>query len=158
MATAKKRTRKTLPAIGWREWAALPELGVDAIRVKVDTGARTSSLHAFKLKEVEKDGATFVRFEIHPKQRSKRGAVTVEVPMLEKRMVKNPGDGGREELRPVIVTDVEIGGHRFPIEVTLARRDEMTFRMLIGRQAVRRRFLVDPGRSYVTGKKNGGSK
>lgn len=157
VATPKKKTRKPLPSIGWREWAALPDLGVEAIRVKVDTGARTSSLHAFKLEEFEKKGETYVRFEIHPKQRSKRGAITVEVPMLEKRMVRNPGDGGREELRPVIVTDIEIGGKRWPIEITLARRDEMTFRMLIGRQAVRRRFVVDPGRSYIA-RKNGGTK
>ena len=138
--------------IGWREWVRLPDLGVEAIKVKVDTGARTSSLHAFNLKMFERDGKSYARFVVHPVQRSVKGSVSVEAEVIDHRAVRNPGGGDRVELRPVIVTPVEIGGERWPIEITLTRRDEMGFRMLLGRQAVRRRFVVHAGRSFINGK------
>lgn len=147
--TARKGPRKpkSPPSVlGWREWARLPELGIDSIKVKLDTGARTSSLHAFDLEQYDRDGRTMVRFEVHPVQRSRRDGVTVEAIVIDERWVRN--SGGQRELRPVIETQLELGGLAWPIELTLTRRDEMGFRMLLGRQALRRRVLVDPGRSF----------
>lgn len=134
-------------AIGWREWVLLPELGVGPIKAKIDTGARTCALHAFAMQPFERDGRDWVRFEIHPHQRSARDATTVEAAVTEHRHVRS--SSGTRELRPVIRTMVELGGKRFPIDLTLTRRDEMGFRMLVGRHATRGRFVVDPGRSYL---------
>ena len=138
------------PTIGWREWVALPDLGVDFIKAKVDTGARTSALHAFDLHEVVRDGLVHVRFVIHPVQRKSDPSVEVELPLLTRRRVRDYG--GRSELRPVVVTPVEVCGRRWPIEITLTRRDTMGFRMLLGRQAIRGRFVVDPGASFFSRK------
>ncbi len=146
------KARRQRPAIGWREWVALPDLGVPAIKAKVDTGARSSSLHAFDLERFARNGGDWVRFTVHPLQRDWRTSIAVEVPLLEMRVIRNPGGGGREELRAVVRTSVELMGERWPIELTLTRRDRMGFRMLLGRSAVRRRFLVDPGRSFLAGK------
>lgn len=121
--------------------------------MKLDTGARTSSLHAFDMVRFERDGKPMVRFEIHPHQRSSKGAVGVEVEVVDKRWVRNSG-GGRE-LRPVIETEVRIGDVTWPIELTLTRRDQMGFRMLLGRQALRKRALVDPGGSFRAGPRPG---
>ena len=158
VVNAKQRARRDRPVIGWREWVALPDLGVDGVKAKVDSGARSSSLHAYGLEEFERDGRPWVRFEIHPLQRTSRMGVVAEAELHERRIVRNPGGGGREELRPVIVTMLELAGQRWPIELTLTRRDAMGFRMLLGRQAVRRRFVIDPGRSFVTGKRTGRNK
>ncbi len=146
------KTRRERPVIGWREWVGLPELGVPSIKVKVDTGARSSSLHAFDLERFARDGADWVRFTVHPLQRDWRTSIRAEVPLLEMRVVRNPGGGGREEVRPVVHTAVELMGRQWPIELTLTRRDRMGFRMLLGRSAVRGRFVVDPGRSFLAGK------
>lgn len=135
--------------LGWREWVGLPALGVRAVKAKLDTGARTSSLHAFKLTAFTRDGIPMVRFEVHPVQRTDAAAVVVEAEVHDERRVRN--SGGHTEVRPVIITDVEMGGVRWPIELTLTRRDEMGFRMLLGRQAIRGRGIVDPGRSFLTG-------
>ena len=142
--------RRALPMIGWREWVALPELGAATVKAKIDTGARTSALHAFSLHPFERDGATWVRFTIHPFQRDAHTRIATEAPLSGYRMVRNTS--GRQEHRPTIVTAVRLLGITWPIELTLARRDEMGFRMLLGRSAVRRRFLIDPGRSYIGGR------
>lgn len=151
MATEKptrKRKRKPKPVIGWREWVALPDLGVEAIKVKIDTGARSSSLHAFELERFERNGIAVMRFVLHPRQRSSEESVgPIEAPIHAEKLVRNPG--GREEIRPVIRTAVVWNEIEFEVELNLTRRDEMGFRMLLGRQAVRRRFLVDPGRSFL---------
>jgi hypothetical protein len=139
-----------VPVIGWREWVALPDLGIHAIKAKVDTGARTSALHAINIEYVQKAGATWVRFEVHPLQRDAKTIVHAEAPLLEKRHVMN--SGGKRTLRPVIETAVEICGRRHAAEITLISRDEMGFRMLLGRQAIRGHFLVHPGRSYRGGR------
>jgi len=136
--------------IGWREWVALPTLGVDAIKAKVDTGARSSSLHAFDMERFVEDGTEMIRFSLHPAQRRPIPTVQAVAPVAAHRLVRNPG--GREELRPVIVATVRIGDLSWPVELNLTRRDTMGFRMLLGRQAVRRRFVVDPGRSFLTGR------
>ena len=146
--------RKTsgLPVIGWREWVGLPDLGIKTIKVKVDTGARSSSLHAFNLRVFERDGVKWVRFQVHPVQRKSIRTVEVEVMVLEFRPVRS--SSGAVTLRPVIVTNIELLGLTWPVELTLASRDEMGFRMLLGREAFRRRFLVDAGRSYYAGRPN----
>lgn len=136
--------------VGWREWLRLPELGVNLIKAKVDTGARTSALHAENVRFVHRGDRTLVHFTIHPRQRSKHLAIDAVAPLLGERRVKS--SSGSLELRPVIVTRVNVGGVEWPIEITLTRRDVMGFRMLLGRQALRRHAIVDPGRSYVTRK------
>jgi hypothetical protein len=141
------RRKAPLPVIGWRELVTLPELSPDLVKVKVDTGARTSALHAFDMVIVDRDGLSWVDFEIHPTQRSPLGAVAVSCPIVEFRQIRS--STGHAERRPVIRTPLQIGATRFDIDLTLTSRDEMGFRMLLGRAAVRRRFLVDPGRSYV---------
>ena len=146
---AKKRSR-TLPIIGWREWVSLPDLGIDRIKVKVDTGARSSSLHAFDVEQFQRNGEDWVRFKVHPVQRRRSTVVQLESKMLDAREVRS--SSGKASLRPVIVTSVDLHGFSWPVELTLANRDQMGFRMLLGRQAIRRRFLVDAGNSYFGGK------
>jgi hypothetical protein len=135
--------------IGWREWLSLPDLGVDRIKAKIDTGARTSALHAFDVEVFSRDGQKCVRFSIHPTQRDDQECVVTEAPLLEWREVRD--SGGNLSQRPVIMTVVEIGPIMWPIEVTLINRDEMGFRMLIGREAIRGHLLVDAGRSFTMG-------
>jgi len=127
----------------------LPDLGKTVVRAKIDTGARTASLHAFGLETFEQDGSEHARFAIHPDHRTPGPAVIVEAPVVGWRTVRNPG--GRTEERPIIKTRLTIGRHRVTTELNLTRRDEMGFPMLLGRHTIRRRFLVDPGRSYLVG-------
>lgn len=133
--------------IGWREWVSLPDLGILEIKAKVDTGADNSSLHAFEIERFESDGIEMVRFDIHPRQRKRKPSVPCEAQVVGERKVKNPG--GRTEIRPVIRTTLIVAGEEIEALVNLTTRDEMTFRMLLGRRTVRRRFVVDPGRSYL---------
>lgn len=133
--------------IGWREWVRLPEISPVAIKAKIDTGARTSALHAFNLKFSERDGAPWVNFEIHPLQRSRAQSRTIDLPV--KSFTKIRSSTGQTETRPVVRTRLRLGKKTFPIDLTLTSRDEMGFRMLVGRTAIRRRFWVDPGRSYL---------
>jgi hypothetical protein len=136
-----------LVTIGWREWATLPQLGINRIKAKVDTGARTSALHAFDLDYVEAPEGTMVRFKVHPLQRDASLTVEAIAPLLEMRHIRN--SGGQSQERPVIKTQISLGEQPWDIELTLTNRDVMGFRMLLGREAVRRRFLVDPGGSYL---------
>ena len=138
--------------IGWRENIALPDLGIDRIKAKIDTGARSSALHAFHLQKFQRDGQEMIRFQVHPYQRDSKHTVTAEAKLLEHREVRN--SGGEAQLRPVILTTVKLGGKQWEIELTLTNRDVMGFRMLLGRQAVRHRFLVDPGKSYIQSRQN----
>jgi hypothetical protein len=136
--------------VGWREWVSLPDMGVDWIKAKIDTGARSSSLHAFNVETFRRDGRDFVRFQVHPIQRDSRIVVPTEAELLEFRQVRS--SGGHETIRPVICTTLELLGTRCSIELTLASRDTMGFRMLLGRQALRQRFLIDPEASYFGGR------
>jgi hypothetical protein len=147
MGRADEDERRT---IGWREWLSLPDLAIERIKAKVDTGARSSAIHAFDLEYFKRDGVPMVRFKVHPVQRDRAITVLAQAPLLANRAVTN--SGGRAELRPVVTTIVRFMGEAWPIELTLTRRDFMGFRMLLGRQAVRGRFRVDPGRSYLGGK------
>lgn len=142
--------RTTLPAIGWREWVALPELGIDTIKAKIDTGARSSALHAPRIDTCERDGRTLVHFEVAPHQRDNRRIVLAEAPLLDCREVRS--SDGRVQQRYALLTTVTVGPFSWPIELTLTNRDTMGFRLLLGRQAVRDRFLVNAGRSYLYGK------
>ena len=141
-----RRRRKT---IGWREWVQLPQFGVNEMKVKVDTGADSSSLHAFNMERFSRDDE-WVRFEIHPRQRSRKPAIVCEALVVKERKVKNPG--GRTELRPVIRTSLIVAGREIDAMVNLTTRDEMSFRMLVGRRTIRKHFIVDPGRSYLGGR------
>ncbi|MCE2435478.1 MAG: ATP-dependent zinc protease [Candidatus Latescibacteria bacterium] len=141
--------REPIWIIGWREWVALPDFNVDAIKAKIDTGARSSALHAFNLKRFRRRGKRMVRFEIHPIQRTSRQAVEVEAEVIEDRMVRS--SNGKVERRPVIRTSVRMYNRDWEIELTLTSRDEMGFRMLLGRHALRGQFLIDPGRSLRAG-------
>lgn len=139
--------RSPLPLIGWREWLALPALGISQIKAKIDTGARSSALHAFDLHPFEQDGQPWLRFSVHPYQRNSDRTIIAQAPLIDEREVRN--SGGKAELRPVIATSVCLNGQQWSIELTLTNRDVMGFRMLLGRQALRQRFWVDPGRSYL---------
>lgn len=139
-----------LRSLGWREWVALPALGIPWIKAKVDTGARTSALHTFRVDAFERDGVDWVRFWVHPLQRRTTEEVRCEARLLDRRVVRD--SGGHEEQRFVIETEVDLGGVRWPIEVTLTDRDSMGFRMLLGRTAIRGRYVVNPGKSYLVGK------
>jgi hypothetical protein len=145
-----KHKKSSLPVIGWREWIGLPDLGIKMIKVKVDTGARSSSLHAFNQRVFEQDGVQWVRFQVHPVQRKSDKTVEVQAEIVEFRSVRS--SSGRTSMRPVILTNVTLLGFTWPIELTLARRDEMGFRMLLGREAFRGRFLVNAGKSFYNGK------
>lgn len=152
MAPAKKKTAKRAkPVVGWRENASLPDLGVDYIKAKVDTGARTSAIHAFKVREKDVDGVPHVEFIVHPMQRKKKPEVKCLAPISDQRWVRS--SNGKRELRYVIETEIVIGEQKFPIELTLTDRDQMGFRMLLGREALRKRFTVDPGASYLLSSK-----
>lgn len=135
------------PILGWREIITLPKLGIEQIKVKIDTGARSSALHAFAIKELQKDGKSIIQFQVHPIQRNNHFTITAEAELLEYRKIRN--SGGTTQLRPVVKTWVKLGEHQWSIELTLTNRDVMGFRMLLGRQAVRNRFLIDAGKSFL---------
>ncbi|MBB4210491.1 hypothetical protein EV659_102363 [Rhodothalassium salexigens DSM 2132] len=139
--------------VGWREWVALPGLGVDAIKAKVDTGARTSALHAFDIREETRDGQPWLRFVVHPVQRHAQPSLICTAPLADRRPVRS--SNGAVDERPVIRTPLILDGRTWMIELTLTNRDEMGFRLLLGRRALRRRCLVDPGRSYLASSASG---
>ena len=146
-------TEDKIIKIGWREWVELPLLGIPAIKTKVDTGARTSALHTFYIEEYEYNGLPYVKFDIHPVQKRTDIIVHCEAELSDKRVVRD--SGGHEEERYVIETEIVIGSVHQTIEITLTSRDDMKFRMLLGRSAlINENILVDPNHSYLLGKRN----
>ncbi len=135
---------------GWREWVSLPGLDVAWIKAKIDTGARSSSLHAFDIEHLVLDGEPWVRFSVHPWQRSDADSVVVQCPIKDERIVRS--SSGHAEERIVVAVDLVLVGRPITAELTLTNRDQMGFRMLIGREALRQGFVVDPGRSYLGGR------
>lgn len=136
--------------LGWREWVALPDLGLPAIKAKVDTGAKTSALHAFKVEPFEQDGKPYVRFWVHPIQKNLDFHVECVAPIKDERLVSD--SGGHKEIRYIIETQVLIGNKRWPIEMSLTNRDTMRFRMLLGRRAMEEDTVVVPSESYLNGR------
>lgn len=146
---AKKAPKRDLATIGWREWVALPDLGIDRIKAKVDTGANTASLHAYDVERFTEDGVEKVRFKVHPDQRSTEREIEAEALFMGQRKVRP--STGKASLRPVIETRLRIGDRLWRIQITLVRRDVMGFRMLLGRRSLRGKVLVDPQKSFLAG-------
>ncbi|MFW2382028.1 MAG: ATP-dependent zinc protease [Acidimicrobiales bacterium] len=138
--------RSNHAVVGWREWVGLPDFDVQWIKAKIDTGARTSSLHGDDI-EVEGD---HVSFTITPWQGSELDSVRVTTELLDWRTVRS--SSGESEERPTVLVEIRILDQLVPVELTLTRRDQMGFRMLVGREGLRNRFVVDPGRSYFGGR------
>lgn len=136
--------------IGWREWIAFPAFGDFLVKAKVDTGARTTAIHATDIKAIEKDGKQLVVFALFPHQDDHDTFVRCTAPLAEKRVITD--SGGHEEERFIIITEIGLGEYRWEVEISLTQRDDMGFRMLLGRTAVRNRFIIDPGKSYLEGK------
>ena len=136
--------------VGWREWLALPDFGIAAIKAKVDTGARSSSLHVERLEEFQRDGARWVRFEILPSSRRRKRPHACEAPVVDERPVTD--SSGDRRMRLFIRTRVAIGTHVFEIEMNLTSRRGMLFPMLLGRTALAGRMRVDPSQSYILGR------
>lgn len=135
---------------GWREWVRLDGIGVPWVKAKVDTGAQTSALHATNIDEFERDGAPWVRFVVQPWQAHEGDAVSVELPVHDRRLVRS--SSGHAESRPVVLAELTLVGRKVDVELTLTDRDEMVFRMLIGREALAQGFVVDSSESFLGGR------
>jgi len=142
----------SLIMVGWREWVSLPTLGIPRIKAKVDTGARTSCLHAFSYERITEGGAPWLRFCVHPIQENTEKVIVCTAPLVDERMVSD--SGGHREIRPIITTRVVMGDTEFDAEFTLTNRDTMRFRMLLGRVAMAGRFLVNPELSFQLSRHN----
>jgi hypothetical protein len=136
--------------VGWREWIALPELGIAEVKAKLDTGARSSALHVSDVERFRRGGRSMIRFVIHPAQRQALPKVVAEAELIAERRVRS--SSGQLQMRPVIRTAVQMLEARWEVELTLANRTQMGFRMLLGREAIRGRFLLDPARSFLAGR------
>jgi len=154
MSDKGRKKRKT--KFGRAEWCSMPDLGIPLIKARIDTGAKTSAIHARNIAPFEKDGVQYVSFEIHPIQRTRKATIRCEDKVNDYRCVKSTT--GTTEERYVIETRLQIGGdYDQLVEVTLTNRRSMSYRMLIGRQALNKRAIIDPGRSCLHGKNSKGT-
>ncbi len=144
----KKRSTRPRPTIGWREWVQLEEIAVPWVKCKVDTGARSSCLHAFNTKIFEQADGKWIRFSVHPLQRDRKTTNECLAKIVEFRKIRS--SNGQVELRPVIETQIRLMDQVWTTELTLSNRDQMGFRMLLGRESVKGRFLIDTARSYCS--------
>ena len=135
--------------LGSEEWCSFPELGIPAIKARVDSGAKTSALHAINIVPFTKEGVNWIKFDINPIQNNLKTVIHCEALLIDKRIVKS--SSGYREQRYVIQTNINIGNDNWPIEMTLTNRDSMGFRMLLGREAMSGRILVDPEQKYLLG-------
>ncbi|MCQ1056514.1 ATP-dependent zinc protease [Photobacterium sp. DNB23_23_1] len=136
--------------VGWQEWVSLPQLGIERIKAKVDTGAKTSCLHTFAIEEFRKNEQLWIRFWVHPVQSNDELVVQCESQVLDQRLVRD--SGGHQTQRYVINTELVAGNLSFPIEMTLTPRDNMKFRMLLGRTSLKAKMVVDPAKSFLLAK------
>ncbi len=149
MARKPKTTfRAPKVIIGWQEWCAFPDLGLPGVLAKVDTGAKTSALHAVDICP-NPDNPDWLDFKVHPVRRRKRPAIQCSARKIEHRDVTS--SNGETENRPVVEVRLDLGGHSFLTELTLTNRDDMGFRMLLGRQSLSKRFVVDPALACCCG-------
>lgn len=135
--------------VGWREWLSLPELQLPWIEAKVDTGAKTSALHAYTLQYIDSEEGGYVIFDLHPDRHSTLQSVSCRARVVDQRVVSD--SGGHKETRYVIRTPLQLAGLTWPIEITLTNRENMAYRMLLGREAMRGRLTVDPQAAYLLG-------
>ncbi len=142
-----KSAATDLPQIGWREYLSIPDLDIRVVKAKVDTGARTSALHCSEVEIYNSDGLQRVRFQAHPIHRDPDFSLPCDLPLSSYRSVRD--SGGKEEIRPFVSVPVIIGEHQFETEISLTNRKNMKFRMLLGRTALKGRFLVNSGTSYL---------
>ena len=149
-ATPVKKKKAPPTLIGWREWVSFPDLGVDRVKAKIDTGAKTSSIHAFRIKTLDRDGALYAEFYLHPVQKKKKPEVFCAAPVVDKRAIRS--SNGAVEDRLIIRTMLRMGEREWPIDLSLTNRDAMGFRLLLGRDAFTRRFLINPKASFLLGK------
>lgn len=144
----KKKLAKL--TIGSEEWCAFPDMALPAIKARVDSGAKTSSIHAFNIQPFRRDGQAWVSFEVHPIQKNRRIVIRCEKPVIDKRSVKNTS--GLAETRYVVSAPMKLGKEVWEVELTLANRDSMGYRMLLGREAMKDRAIIDPALRFVQGK------
>ncbi|MEX0645190.1 MAG: RimK/LysX family protein, partial [Parvularculaceae bacterium] len=146
-----RRKKKSPPIlIGWREWAAFPELGVPRIKAKVDTGAKTAALHAYRVETRFRGGVEYAEFYVCPQQKRRRPEIFCTSPVVDRRGIRS--SNGVVEQRLIIRTSLSLGEREWPIDVSLADRDAMGFRLLLGRDSFRMKFLIDPKASFLLGK------
>lgn len=151
MAKGAIRTKSKPPLeIGWREWARLPDLCDEPILAKIDTGAKTSAIHAYRIREMTKGGRPFVEFRLHPVRKQRRPEIVCSAPIRDRRIVRS--SNGAAQARIVILTRLRLGGRVRTVELTLANRDDMGFRLLIGRDALGKNVVIHPARSYMLGR------
>lgn len=136
--------------VGWREWVSLPTLGIARIKAKLDTGARTSALHALRCDRYTERGAPHVRLHVQPRQRDGDRVLVIETAIIDERTVTD--SSGHRERRIVVASEFALGTQSWPIELTITNRDALRFRMLLGRSAMQGHLIIDPDRSYVLGK------
>jgi hypothetical protein len=137
--------------VGWREWISVPGLNIKGIKAKIDTGARTSALHAINLKPFEKDGQLKIKFGVYPLQRRNDIVVNCQADVIDHRRVTS--SDGQSEMRYIVHASIKLEDLFWPVELSLTNRKSMRFRMLLGRSAISGSVMVDPARSYIMGRK-----